>query len=91
MTPTNSPRALIPDAADASGREWRAYARTFLAALLHQHTHRVGQPLTWQAPPQSLQFGCCPNALPLFTHANGSTPESDSSKRPLRGGTSQER
>jgi len=27
-------RALIPDAADTSGREWRAYARTFLASIL---------------------------------------------------------
>jgi len=27
-------RALIPDAAESSGREWRAYARTFLASVL---------------------------------------------------------
>ncbi len=27
-------RALIPDAENASGREWRAYARTFLSALV---------------------------------------------------------
>jgi hypothetical protein len=27
-------RALIPDTGDASGREWRAYARTFLSSLL---------------------------------------------------------
>jgi hypothetical protein len=29
-------RALIPDTADSAGREWRAYARTFLAALLRR-------------------------------------------------------
>ncbi|HWM70210.1 MAG TPA: type IV secretion system DNA-binding domain-containing protein [Steroidobacteraceae bacterium] len=35
-------RALIPDAADTSGREWRAYARTFLASVLrtaHLRSH----------------------------------------------------
>jgi hypothetical protein len=35
-------RALIPDSADASGREWRAYARTFLSSLLRPHTGCAG-------------------------------------------------
>ena len=30
-------RALIADSADPSGREWRAYARTFLSSLLRSH------------------------------------------------------
>jgi hypothetical protein len=42
-------RALIPDAADASGREWRAYARTFLAAILR----------SWRPP----AYSCHPAGL----------------------------
>jgi len=48
-------RALIPDSAETSAREWRAYARTFLAAVLR--THCVGAVpqhtlLTAPAPPR---------------------------------------
>jgi type IV secretory pathway TraG/TraD family ATPase VirD4 len=37
--------ALIPGSEDASTREWRAYARTFLGAVLRRHHQRGGRHL----------------------------------------------
>ena len=33
-------RSLIPDSSEGSGREWRAYARTFLSAVLKRSHER---------------------------------------------------
>jgi hypothetical protein len=64
-------RALIPDAADASGREWRAYARTFVAALLRP-AGCTGAPPTWGAPPTSISPDAS-NRPSRFSHTpNGS-------------------
>jgi hypothetical protein len=59
-------RALIPDAAESSGREWRAYARTFLASVLR--THCVG------AFPKSAHPTDAGTPRPTPTSPHGSPP-----------------
>jgi hypothetical protein len=75
-------RALIPDSADASGREWRAYARTFLASLLRPHcVGAIPKSASSHASPSSPTPTGCAGAVPK----SAISPASASSPSPTAG------
>jgi len=68
-------RALIPDAAEGSGREWRAYARTFLSSVLRmahsQSASAEHAPTSQDSPVMHTQS---PNAASMPPHESSISP-----------------